>query len=359
MRRFCILLLLWIVFLPVKAWELSALGSGQTLEEAQKNALSHLAQQIQSRIESHFESKLKVTDNQVQRQGINTLKQEAQIFLKGVQYTTLKKQPYEVKAWLGIAALNETLAFLKAESHFEPAHLPLNQIPAIKQKLSWIRSLALMHPQKTIQEKYLHWVKTQEKWLEARWNDAILFIEVIPQDAKLFIDQHKQPLNQPIVISPGRTKVLITRPGYQNYEKIIQLYPKSLWVKKITLTPEIDQKTQLEIGDDLLSLTDMDRLSQIWQDLGWQIDPHTSNRFVVKTQHQVFQAGNFERQVWTFRISFYRGKHRIKTLTYKQKITLNTQQTMQGFVDIWSLLEGKFKTALQRLTQAIAANPGA
>jgi len=90
-------------------------GNGNTVKEAKASALTALSQQVISKVESSFETKLSVINDDVNRDSSSVKKIESNLILKGVAYVDEIKKDGNVKITAGLdrAAIRSTIDYMQ------------------------------------------------------------------------------------------------------------------------------------------------------------------------------------------------------------------------------------------------------
>jgi len=199
-------------------------GSGKDVASAKKEALSQLSSLIAVKVDSTTTSNLR-SESTNGKENISALREQkskitSNSFLVGVEYDeilTASNEPKEYKAILSDEALKKSIIALNDDLSKDLSSLSLKEMQELLQKSEFLLVLLSYNSKIVKKESILQ----KRDFLFNALHKSRVKLEIVPENAEVFIDEKKYKNNQVHFLSAGKHKVEAKLNGYLPTSKTI------------------------------------------------------------------------------------------------------------------------------------------
>lgn len=329
--KFLLLLLLSINFLHATDLDfldssqgpiiLQADGSGQSPNDAKKNALQELVFNIKSSVETSMKSSVKVeTGDKVSRNTQSDIKVSGKSYFEGLQYSDpiLKDGYYQVRVVVTQKSLESTLKALYKEISLPIETLSKKQQRVALEKLSILRALlsyktsnmdvANITPKKLAKIEFL---------LNRSLNMAKVIFKTNTPSASIELNDKTYTTNTPIFLEPGNYSYTIKSDGYHSENGKFYAQAGSLKSIKKSLIKQSSQKLKVYVfTDNQFDIKEV--VDSILSSYGVGISrtSHANNAFGFKFKKKlVTKLGTMKFYKFSLTVDAYKGSEIFMTKT--------------------------------------------
>ena len=331
---------------------LKGCGYGETPRNAKISALKSLSEQIISQIKVQEKLSKRKEERKITTRYFSSSEIVSKSLLKGVKFVNYGKEPagYKVCAYFTEKSFKDTVSYLMDCLKVDFKKLDRQQLKDVLKKANFLLNIAFLSPKGSKEISNFALKKIEE--INTYLNYGCLIVNVIPETAKIIINQKEYSSGEPIYLPPETTyMVRIKAPGYEEVIKNVYLGKG----EKRSLTVELVRKVKASFTVYVSANKPflIDEAKDILTSAGFKISslPLATNAFYIKLVDNKIKVGEYTKHILTIHVTAYRGEEEFRALSGRMKGFFTTPSTEEVLVKkkAGRLLRAVFKRLLNQL----------
>jgi len=306
---------------------LKACAYGVTQKEARISALKALSQQIIAQVQAEERLSKKREGGKISRSYVSYSTIVSKSLLKGVKFEDLGREAegYKVCVYFTDKSLQETLNYLKTSLNVDLKKLNRKQLKEALTKAQFMLNLAFLS---TNEAEVTQFARAKIEAINTYLNYGCLVVNVIPDTAKIIINQREYASGEPIYLPPEVSYLLrITAPGYRTVTRRVYLAKGD----KKSLSVELLKKTKAGIAVYVAANMPflVEEARSLLTGAGFRVIsmPLATNAFYIKMTDDKLQVGEYTKHVLSMYVAAYRGGEEFASVRGKIKAFFTTADT--------------------------------
>lgn len=334
---------------------LKGCGYGKTPRNAKISALKSLSEQIISQIKVQEKLSKKKEGRKITRRYFSSSEIVSKSLLKGVKFVNYGKEPagYKVCAYFTEKSFKDTVSYLMNCLKVDFKKLNRQQLKDALKKANFLLNIAFLSPKESKEISNFALKKIEE--INTYLNYGCLIVNVIPETAKIIINQKEYSSGEPIYLPPETTyMVRIKAPGYEEVIKNVYLGKGEKRSLTVELVKKVKANFTVYVSANKPFL--INEAKDILTSAGFKVSslPLATNAFYIKLVDNKVKVGEYTKHILTIYVTAYRGKEEFRTLRGRMKGFFTTPSTEE--IVIKKKASRLLKVVLKRLLNKIDLN---
>jgi len=236
-----------------------------------------------------------------------------------------KAEGYKVCAYFTDESLRETLNYLKTYLNVDLKKLNRKQLKDALTKAQFMLNLAFLS---TNEDEVTRFARAKIEEINTYLNYGCLVVNVIPNTAKIIINQQEYVSGEAIYLTPGISYLLtITAPGYRPVTRNVYLAKGEKKSLSIELLKKTEARVAVYVAANVPFL--VEEACSLLTAAGFRVIsmPLATNAFYIKMTDDKLQMGEYTKHMLSMYVAAYRGREEFTSVSGKIKAFFTTADT--------------------------------